>query len=114
MGALTTSRPRAFLNEDISDEALLELELMGLALAAGINDATTFPDYHVFASNQTGNTALLAVGALGLGGELVDLKNVVFSLGFFIIGGYALGQMGDAVGRRKRGYLLATNLIQTW
>jgi hypothetical protein len=114
MGVSTTSRLKAFLNEDISDEALLELELMGLALAAGINDATTFPDYHVFASNQTGNTALLAVGALGLGGELLDLKNVGFSLGFFIVGGYALGQIGDAIGRRKRGYLLATNLIQIW
>jgi uncharacterized membrane protein YoaK (UPF0700 family) len=113
MPASRMSRLKAFLNEEISDEALLELELMGLALAAGINDATTFPDYHVFASNQTGNTALLAVGALDIGGSLVDLRNVGFSLGMFIIGGYALGQIGDVVGRRKRGYLLATNLLQT-
>jgi uncharacterized membrane protein YoaK (UPF0700 family) len=113
MPASRMSRLKAFLNEEISDEALLELELMGLALAAGINDATTFPDSHVFVSNQTGNTALLTVGALDIGGSLVDLRNVGFSLGMFIIGGYALGQIGDVVGRRKRGYLLATNLLQT-
>ncbi len=91
MHDLTTRRLKAFLNEEVSDEILLEIELMGLALAAGINDATTFSDYHVFASNQTGNTALLAVGALGLGGEVLDLRNVGFSLGMFFIGGYSFG-----------------------
>ncbi len=86
---------------------------MDLALAAGIKDAASFPDYHVFASTQTGNTALLAVGALGLGGQTLDLRNVGFSLGAFILGGWSLGQLGDQWGRERRGWLLATNIVQT-
>ena len=86
---------------------------MGLALATGIVDATVFPDYRIFASNQTGNTALLAVGAIGLGAQIIDLSNVGFSLGMFILGGYCLGQLGDACGRKRRAWLLATNIIQT-
>jgi hypothetical protein len=45
---------------------VLEIELMMLALTTGLMDAVSYPDFHVFASNQTGNTALLAVGALGM------------------------------------------------
>jgi uncharacterized membrane protein YoaK (UPF0700 family) len=76
---------KSFLLQDIKGDLLLEIELTGLALAAGRNDAATFPDYHVFTSNSTGNTAPLAVGALGLGGKLLDLRDVAFSLEFFIL-----------------------------
>ena len=107
------SRFKAYLSHNIGTDLLLELELMGLTLAAGMNDATTFPDYHVFASNQTGNTALLAVGSLGIGGGVVDLRNIAFSLGMFVLGGYVLGQMGDYFGRKRRGWLLFTNIFQT-
>ena len=86
---------------------------MLLALAAGINDATTFPDYRVFASNQTGNTALLAIGVFGLATDTVDLRNISFSLGFFILGGISLGQLGHRIGRTKRSWLLCTNMLQT-
>ena len=106
-------RLKSYFLQDVAEELFLEIELMGLALAAGINDATSFPDYHVFASNQTGNTALLAVGALGLGGGLLNLRNVAFSLGMFILGGYSFGQFGDCFGRKRRGWLLVTNIIQT-
>ncbi len=64
MRTTRVERLKKYLLQDVADDLSLEIQLMGLALAAGINDATTFPDYHVFASNQTGNTALLAVGAL--------------------------------------------------
>lgn len=94
-------------------DGLLETELMILALAAGINDATTFPDYHVFASNQTGNTALLAVGALGLVGNTIDLRNVGLSLGLFICGATIFGQLGHRMGRTTRSWLLCTNTLQT-
>lgn len=105
---------QTFLNTQVGPDALLEFELMGLALAAGINDATTFPDYRVFASNQTGNTALLAVGALGLvDREAVDLNDVAVSLGLFILGGSSFGQLGHAVGRTRRWWLLFTNILQT-
>ena len=99
--------------ENIADDIVLESQLIVLALAAGINDATTFPDYHIFVSNQTGNTALLAVGALGISKETVDLPNVAFSLGLFIVGGLLFGQIGDRIGRRRRAWLLASNAAQT-
>lgn len=86
---------------------------MGLSLAAGINDAATFPDYHIYVSNQTGNTVLLAVRTLGLGGELFDLRGVGFSLGFYILGGWVLGQLGNRWGRKRRAWLSATNIVQT-
>lgn len=86
---------------------------MVLALATGIMDAATFSDYHVFVSNQTGNTALLAVGALGVGGSMVKLSNVGVSLGVFIAGGFILGQMGNVLGPKRRLWLIATNLFQT-
>ncbi|KAK5936758.1 hypothetical protein PMZ80_011021 [Knufia obscura] len=101
------------LNQQVAPDVLLESELMILALAAGINDATTFPDYRVFASNQTGNTALLAVRALGLAEDAIDLQNVGFSLGMFIIGGFCLGQLGHYFGRTRRSWLVVTNGIQT-
>jgi uncharacterized membrane protein YoaK (UPF0700 family) len=106
-------RLKSFLLQEIAGDLLLEIELMGLALAAGINDATTFPDYHIYASNQTGNTVLLAVRALGLGGALFDLRDVGFSLGSFILGGWIFGQLGNRWGRRRRAWLLATNIVQT-
>lgn len=103
---------KAWLFEDVADDIVIELQLIVLALAAGINDATTFPDYHVFVSNQTGNTALLAVGALSLT-DAVDLPNTGFSLGLFIAGGLVFGQIGDRVGRRRRVWLLTTNAVST-
>lgn len=102
-----------YLDAPLAPDVLLETELMLLALAAGINDATTFPDYRVFASNQTGNTALLAIGSFGLGGNVVDLRDIGFSLGLFILGGTLLGQLGHRVGRTKRAWLLCTNALQT-
>lgn len=86
---------------------------MMIAFATGIMDAVTFPDYHVFASNQTGNTVLLAVGALDIGGGIVDLRHVGLSLGAFIAGGLICGQLGNLIGRMSRVWLLTTNVIQT-
>lgn len=68
-----------------------------------MNDVTTFPDYHVFASNQTGNAALFAIGSLEIAGGTVDLRDVGFSLGMLILGGYVFGQMSDYCGRKRRG-----------
>ena len=72
------------LRRDVADDIMIECQFLCLALAAGILDATTFPEYGVFVSNQTGNTALLAVGALSLS-ENVKLENVGFSLGLFMV-----------------------------
>lgn len=104
-----------YLKQNLAPNSLLEAELMLLALAAGINDATTFPDYGVFASNQTGNTALLAVGALHLrlANGKIDLRDVGTSLGTFIIGAIILGQLGYRMGRTRRSWLLFSNGLQT-
>lgn len=101
------------MKADVADDLTIELQLLTLALAAGINDAMTFPDYRVFVSNQTGNTALLAVGALGLSSESHYLPNIAVSLGVFILGGLVFGQIGAHVGRRRKAWLLATNAVQT-
>ncbi|MCJ1315233.1 hypothetical protein MMC15_000549 [Xylographa vitiligo] len=76
-------------------------------------DVVTFPDYHVFASNQTGNTALLAVGALSIGGSIISLQHVGVSLGFFAAGGLVSGQLGNLFGCQRRSWLIATNVVQT-
>lgn len=99
--------------QDVADDAYIEAQLLALAFAAGINDATTFPDYRIFVSNQTGNTALLAIGTLGIGRESVDLPNVALSLSLFIAAGLIFGQVGDRLGRRRKAWLLTTNILQT-
>lgn len=104
---------REYFLEKVASDVLLEFELIVLALAAGINDATTYPDYLVFASNQTGNTALLAVGALGLAdASKLDLHNIGVSLSLFMLGGTMSGQIGHRIGRTRRIWLLTTNLFQ--
>ncbi|MCJ1374932.1 hypothetical protein MMC20_006165 [Loxospora ochrophaea] len=103
----------AYLAEDVAADLFLEIELILLAFATGIMDATTFPAFHVFASNQTGNTVLLAVGTFGLGGSLVDLRLVAMSLGMFAAGGLVFGQIGNFIGCRSRRWLLTTSIFQT-
>lgn len=61
----SAERRKRFLLQEIAGDQLLEVEQMGLSPAAGTNDAATFPDYHIYTSNQTCNTVLLAVRALG-------------------------------------------------
>ncbi|KAI9895080.1 MAG: hypothetical protein M1814_000305 [Vezdaea aestivalis] len=102
-----------FFNESIAHDAGIELELLLLALSTGVLDATTFPDYRVFISNQTGNTVFIAVGAFKIADDIVDLKNVGVSLGCFLLGGFSFGQLADRCGRTRRSWLLFTNLFQT-
>lgn len=78
-----------------------------------MQDATTFPDYRCFASNQTGNTVLLAVGVFGTGGGIFSLASISVSLTLFIAGVAILGQLGNGLGVRKRWWLVASSLLQT-
>lgn len=103
----------AYLTASIRINVLVEAELLLLAFATGMQDATTFPDYHCFASNQTGNTVLMAVGAAGIAGSLFSLPNIGVSLGLFVAGALIMGQIGNAVGGRRRLWLLVSNAIQT-
>jgi uncharacterized membrane protein YoaK (UPF0700 family) len=107
------SKLTQYLNAQLDDGLLTEIELLILAFATGMQDATTFPDYMVFASNQTGNTIFLAVGAAGIAPEAFSFSNIGFALGFFILGGWAMGQLGNTVGPRRRIWILFSSFIQT-
>jgi len=92
---------------------LIELQLLILTLSTGIQDAISFPDFGCFASNQTGNTVLLAVGLAGVDSNLVHLPSIGLSLALFLAGAALTGHVGHAIGSRRRAWLLLTNLIQT-
>lgn len=107
------------LSANIEPDLLAEIELLCLTISTGIQDVTTFPDYHCFASNQTGNTVLLAVAIIGLPGRedgpspLFIPANVGISLGCFLLTAFISGQIGNAMGSKRRPYLIISNLIQT-
>lgn len=92
---------------------LIETELLILSFSTGIQDATSFPDYRCFASNQTGNTVFLAVAAAGLQGGSFNTKNIGVSLGVFLASCFIMGQLGNLLGPRKRWWLITTNLFST-
>ncbi|KAG4422195.1 hypothetical protein IFR04_004701 [Cadophora malorum] len=106
-------RLRDFFSENVREDALLETELLLLAFATGIQDATTFPDYQCFASNQTGNTVLLAVGAAGVTGDIFSMRNIGVSLALFVAGSWIMGQIGHLAGCRKRWWLILSSVLQT-
>jgi uncharacterized membrane protein YoaK (UPF0700 family) len=98
---------------------LLEVELLLLALAIGIQDAISFPDFHCFASNQTGNTVLFAVGVLlndpsPSEGSLFAISTIAVSLGLFSLGVFATGQTANHfdIGQ-TRGWLILSSVLQT-
>lgn len=69
---------------------------------------------HAFASNQTGNSVLLAVGVAGiLDSSIFSLPNIGVSLSAFVLGGFVLGQLGNYFGPRRRWWLVLTNALQT-
>lgn len=92
-----------------------ELELLLLTFCTGIQDAISFPDYHCFASNQTGNTVFLAVSVVvpEFNGDMFYTANIGVALGFFLAGGYLTGQLSHIVGPRLRVWLVLCNLMQT-
>ena len=97
----------------IDDDTLLEAQLLVLTFATGMEDATTYLDYRYFVSNQTGNTVLIAVGISGVGSSIIDVPSMAVSLSVFILGGWMMGQLGNTVGCRQRGWLITSSAIQT-
>ena len=87
--------------------------MLALTFTTGIEDAVTFPDFHCFVSNQTGNTVLLSIAASGISKGFVSLPNIAISLSTFILGGWVLGQLGNFLGCRLRGWLILSNIVQT-
>ena len=91
---------------------MMEFELLLLTFGIGIQDAISFPDFHCFASNQTGNSVVLAVGLSGYSGDLFDIHNVGMSLGMFIAGALLTGQIANFVGTRRRIWLIVSHVLQ--
>jgi len=93
----------------------------------GIQDATTFPDYHCFASNQTGNTIFLTLAVVlpQLNGRMFVTANIAVALSLFLAAGWLTGQLGHIIshhtrgskqpvtGARARWWLLLCNLFQS-
>jgi uncharacterized membrane protein YoaK (UPF0700 family) len=105
---------RFWINAPIRVDFLLECELLAIGFATGIEDATTFPDFFCYTSNQTGNTISLSLGIAGLTpGPNFYPKNVAFSLCLFIVGCWAMGQTGNYVGSTRRLWVLVSSIIQT-
>lgn len=107
---------RHYAFSPIAVNTLAELELLLLTFNIGIQDAATFSDYRCFASNQTGNTVMLAlaVAAQKNTGDLFILANTGISLPMFLAGAFITGQIGNHVLRpRMRAWLVGINLLQT-
>ena len=110
-----TERVKEHLASQIQVGILAETELLILTFCTGIQDATTFPDYHCFASNQTGNTVMLAMAVLlpEITGELFVTQNIGIAFGFFLVAGWITGQVGHVVGPRSRLWIVFCNLVQS-
>ncbi|KAL2270094.1 hypothetical protein VTJ83DRAFT_2278 [Remersonia thermophila] len=109
------SRAWGHLNQDVRASGLAELELLILTFCIGLQDAVSFPDFHCFASNQTGNTVFLIIAIVlpEANGEMFITANIGVALGFFLLSAMLTGQLGHRVGPRRRGWLILCNLIQT-
>lgn len=108
---------RHYVFSPIAVNTFAELELLLLTFNIGIQDAATFSDYRCFASNQTGNTVMLALAVTAQGGSTADLfilANIAISLPMFLAGAFITGQLGNhVVGPRIRAWLIWTNFLQT-
>ncbi|KAI3323610.1 hypothetical protein HD806DRAFT_497331 [Xylariaceae sp. AK1471] len=110
-----TSRAWSHMLENVRPSGFVEFELLLLTFCTGIQDAISFPDYHCFASNQTGNTVflLLAIVMPRYDGDMFYTANIGAALGFFLLGGWMTGQISHIVGPRMRLWLVCCNLIQS-
>lgn len=104
---------RKYLCAKLRVDVLLELQLLILTFSTGIQDAISYPDFLCFASNQTGNTVVLAVGLAGGDSSTFSLANVGLSLGAFLAGATITGQLAFYVGPHRRAWLLLSHLAQT-
>ncbi|KAF7562778.1 hypothetical protein G7046_g1352 [Stylonectria norvegica] len=132
----TTSMSNRFTNhlsDDVRPSIFAELQLLILTFCTGMQgqccgliyhkkldvniplDATTFPDYHCFASNQTGNTVFLCLALIlpRLNGEMFITANIGMALGLFLGAGWLTGQLSHMIGPRRRWWLVFCNLVQT-
>ncbi|PWY93224.1 hypothetical protein BO94DRAFT_423363, partial [Aspergillus sclerotioniger CBS 115572] len=104
----------SYATSPITPNLYAELQLLLLTFSIGIQDATTFPDYQCFTSNQTGNTIMLIVVGITSSPDLAIASNIGTSLALFLTGAFLTGQLGVHIfGPRTRAWLFAINLLQT-
>ncbi|KAI1334755.1 hypothetical protein F5Y15DRAFT_420532 [Xylariaceae sp. FL0016] len=109
------SRMWSHMQEPVRASSFVEFELVFLTFCTGIQDAISFPDYHCFASNQTGNTVFLMLAIIlpELNGEMFITANIGAALGFFLLAGWITGQISHIVGARRRSWLVCSNFFQS-
>jgi uncharacterized membrane protein YoaK (UPF0700 family) len=108
-----SKKARYYLSATLDVDFLLEVQLLLLTFSTGIQDAVSYPDFKCFASNQTGNSVVLAVGLAGDDDSIFNLSNVGISLGMFLAGAIMTGQLANLVGPCGRLWLITSHLIQT-
>ncbi|KAK3341500.1 hypothetical protein B0T25DRAFT_573873 [Lasiosphaeria hispida] len=110
-----STRVWSYLNESVRPSGFAEFQLILLTFCVGLQDAISFPDFHCFASNQTGNTVflILAIVLPEMNGEMFITANIGVSLGLFLGSAWLTGQVGHLIGPRRRLWLLFCNLVQT-
>ncbi|KAH8675808.1 hypothetical protein BX600DRAFT_508012 [Xylariales sp. PMI_506] len=103
------------LLEPVRPTLFAEFELILLTFFTGLQDAISFPDYHCFASNQTGNTVFLTLAIVipEFNGDMFITANIGTALGFFLGAGWLTGQLSHLIGPRKRWWLILCNLFQS-
>ncbi|KAF4948406.1 hypothetical protein FSARC_13751 [Fusarium sarcochroum] len=104
---------RHYSTANLKIDFLLETQLIILTFCIGIQDAISYPDFQCFASNQTGNSVVLAIGVAGDHSNLFSPSNVGLSLGMFISGALITGQLANVVGPRGRAWLIVSHAVQT-
>ena len=91
----------------------VEFQLLLLTFSTGVQDADSMPNFRCFASNQTGNTVILALGISGYNNsQLFNLHNVGVSLAMFVVGAIITGQLANWFGRRRRAWQIVANFFQ--
>ncbi|KAK0745911.1 hypothetical protein B0T18DRAFT_325235 [Schizothecium vesticola] len=109
------SKVSRYLNGRIKPTFYAECQLILLTFCIGLQDAVSFPDFHCFASNQTGNTVFLVLAIVlpEMNGDMFVTANIGVALGFFLAAAWLTGQLGHIIGPRRRLYLLVCNAVQT-
>jgi uncharacterized membrane protein YoaK (UPF0700 family) len=103
-------RLKRYLRDDI-DITYVHFQLVALGFATGIADVVSYKDFSVFASNQTGNTVVLAVRILGV--SMVVFSSIVASLFGFLVASFISGQLSHRIGNHRRWWVTLNNLFQT-
>lgn len=108
-----SKRWRAYLNQQIGVDTLLELQLYMLSFATGIQDAMTFAFYGVFCSKQTGNLVTMALSALKSEAVVETETHIAVSFVCFLAGAALFGHFNNFIGKKRRGWLIFVNAWQS-